>query len=271
MAFETRDRFAARVEAQVRVAGAKDEKLTVTSLSLEGAFVLRAPPCSVATALTLSFADQPAHVPPFGGTVVSQRFGAQPGNEVRFDTLVESQIALLTMRYCRPPSVSGGLTLGFLAKNAPHDRDEFAALHPYPFLVRGDVIRADVAVYAVRNPQVSPEKICPIHLGRDPSSDIFIDDAWVSRHHALFERLEGSVDYVIVDKGSRNGTRIDNVVCPPMSSTKVRFGARVSFGDLPLMFFSAAGLFATLVEAQLVDETKLKGSAEVERASADNT
>ncbi|MEX0666070.1 MAG: FHA domain-containing protein [Acidimicrobiia bacterium] len=44
-------------------------------------------------------------------------------------------------------------------------------------------------------------------LGRDPESDIFLDDVTVSRHHAVIEREEGH--YEVRDAGSLNGTYVD--------------------------------------------------------------
>jgi hypothetical protein len=44
-------------------------------------------------------------------------------------------------------------------------------------------------------------------LGRDPDSDIFLDDVTVSRHHAIIERTDGH--YEVRDAGSLNGTYVD--------------------------------------------------------------
>jgi pSer/pThr/pTyr-binding forkhead associated (FHA) protein len=44
-------------------------------------------------------------------------------------------------------------------------------------------------------------------IGRDPESDIFLDDVTVSRHHAVIERSDGH--YEVRDSGSLNGTYID--------------------------------------------------------------
>ncbi|HEY3375302.1 MAG TPA: FHA domain-containing protein [Candidatus Aquicultor sp.] len=47
-----------------------------------------------------------------------------------------------------------------------------------------------------------------ITLGRDPSSDIFLDDVTVSRHHARIIVSDDSVS--IVDVGSLNGTYVNH-------------------------------------------------------------
>lgn len=47
-----------------------------------------------------------------------------------------------------------------------------------------------------------------ITLGRDPNSDIFLDDVTVSRHHAKIIVSDDSVS--ILDVGSLNGTYVNN-------------------------------------------------------------
>jgi pSer/pThr/pTyr-binding forkhead associated (FHA) protein len=70
-----------------------------------------------------------------------------------------------------------------------------------------------------------------IILGRDPSSDVVVDDVEVSRRHA---RLIGQADgFAIEDLGSTNGTfvngqRIRSVV-PLRAGAKIRLGELVSF------------------------------------------
>jgi len=45
-------------------------------------------------------------------------------------------------------------------------------------------------------------------IGRDPESDIFLDNAGVSRNHARFELTPGG--YVVEDLGSANGTYLND-------------------------------------------------------------
>lgn len=45
-------------------------------------------------------------------------------------------------------------------------------------------------------------------LGRDPGSDIFLDDVTVSRHHAVVDRVGD--DFEVRDVGSLNGTYVDH-------------------------------------------------------------
>ena len=51
-------------------------------------------------------------------------------------------------------------------------------------------------------------------IGRHPDNDVMIDDISVSRHHAVIEvvsskYLDGALEFFIVDKGSKNGTFIN--------------------------------------------------------------
>jgi pSer/pThr/pTyr-binding forkhead associated (FHA) protein len=47
-----------------------------------------------------------------------------------------------------------------------------------------------------------------VTIGRDPGSDIFLDNTGISRHHAVIERTAGG--YVIEDLGSANGTFLND-------------------------------------------------------------
>jgi pSer/pThr/pTyr-binding forkhead associated (FHA) protein len=65
-----------------------------------------------------------------------------------------------------------------------------------------------------------------VRVGRNPDSDIFLDDVTVSRKHAEFHRHENHFE--LHDKGSLNGTyvngdRIDSVTLNP--NDEVQIGA----------------------------------------------
>jgi len=52
-------------------------------------------------------------------------------------------------------------------------------------------------------------------IGRHPDNDVMIDDISVSGHHAEIEvvaskYLEGTLEFFIIDKGSKNGTFIND-------------------------------------------------------------
>src|SRR5438105_13988799 len=72
-----------------------------------------------------------------------------------------------------------------------------------------------------------------VTCGRNPSSDIFLDDVTVSRRHAEIRRKDSSFN--LEDVGSLNGTffnrrRVDS---PPLSS-----GAALQIGQFKLVFFT---------------------------------
>ena len=70
-------------------------------------------------------------------------------------------------------------------------------------------------------------------IGRDPTSDLFLDDVTVSRRHAEIRRIGPA--YVVVDLGSFNGTylngqRIDEVMLEDLDELQV--------GRFKLAFFA---------------------------------
>lgn len=69
-----------------------------------------------------------------------------------------------------------------------------------------------------------------VSIGRDPNSDIFIDDRDVSRRHATIEYLGN--DYVLVDQQSTNGTQLNDWrVSRP---EKLRPGDKIVIADVIL-------------------------------------
>jgi len=67
-----------------------------------------------------------------------------------------------------------------------------------------------------------------IGIGRDPESDIFLDEETVSRKHARIEK--GSGQTVVIDLGSTNGTYINDERVMPFTSTPLKEGDRLKFG-----------------------------------------
>jgi len=68
-------------------------------------------------------------------------------------------------------------------------------------------------------------------LGRDPHSDIFLNDVTVSRTHAIVSRSEGVI--TIQDSGSLNGTYI-NGSC--VDKTTLASGDTVQLGTFQMVF-----------------------------------
>jgi pSer/pThr/pTyr-binding forkhead associated (FHA) protein len=73
-------------------------------------------------------------------------------------------------------------------------------------------------------------------LGRDPRSDVFLDDISVSRHHAEIRRVGTS--YALADAGSMNGTyldgeRVDEAVLEDLDEIQIGRFRLVFFGPRP--------------------------------------
>lgn len=72
-----------------------------------------------------------------------------------------------------------------------------------------------------------------IAIGRDPSSDIFLDDVTVSRKHAEILR-EGSGDFRVKDLGSLNGSYLN---AHPVTESKLSVGDEIQIGKFRLTYF----------------------------------
>lgn len=71
-----------------------------------------------------------------------------------------------------------------------------------------------------------------ITAGRDPASDIFLDDVTVSRRHVEIHRSGNR--YVARDLGSLNGTYINS---KPIDEAELRDGDELRIGMFKLVFF----------------------------------
>ncbi len=71
-------------------------------------------------------------------------------------------------------------------------------------------------------------------VGRDPGSDVFLDDITVSRKHASFERRGEA--FFVRDHGSLNGTYVNG---EQVEETKLASHDEVQIGMFKLVFFSA--------------------------------
>ena len=68
--------------------------------------------------------------------------------------------------------------------------------------------------------------------GRQPSSDIFLDDVTVSRKHAVFSR--GEDGFTVRDVGSLNGTYVNG---ERIDAVLLRTGDEVQIGKFRLVFY----------------------------------
>jgi pSer/pThr/pTyr-binding forkhead associated (FHA) protein len=69
-------------------------------------------------------------------------------------------------------------------------------------------------------------------VGRNPESDVFLDDVTVSRRHAEFRRHDGG--FYVHDVGSLNGTYVNG---ERVDVTKLASGDEVQIGKFKLVFF----------------------------------
>jgi pSer/pThr/pTyr-binding forkhead associated (FHA) protein len=69
-------------------------------------------------------------------------------------------------------------------------------------------------------------------VGRNPESDVFLDDVTVSRRHAELRRRDGA--FSIHDVGSLNGTYVNG---ERVDATQLASGDEVQIGKFKLVFF----------------------------------
>jgi pSer/pThr/pTyr-binding forkhead associated (FHA) protein len=69
-------------------------------------------------------------------------------------------------------------------------------------------------------------------IGRDPESDIFLNDMTVSRMHAVIEQIGTTVK--VTDAGSLNGTYVNGVL---VDSAELEHGDAVQIGTFQMAFF----------------------------------
>lgn len=70
--------------------------------------------------------------------------------------------------------------------------------------------------------------------GRNPDSDVFLDDVTVSRKHVEIERRAG--EFFVRDLGSLNGTYVN---AERVEETKLATGDEIQIGLFKLAFFAA--------------------------------
>jgi|SRR5665647_1435127 len=76
-------------------------------------------------------------------------------------------------------------------------------------------------------------------IGRDPASDIFLNDITVSRAHAALEI--GPNEVSVVDEGSLNGVYVNGVSC---DRAILRNGDELQIGRFQMVFLSGGGEYA---------------------------
>ncbi|GAI51005.1 unnamed protein product [marine sediment metagenome] len=69
-------------------------------------------------------------------------------------------------------------------------------------------------------------------IGRNPESDIFLDDITVSRKHAVLEKIDK--DFRIKDTGSLNGSYVNGQI---VENSILKDGDRIQIGKYIFLFF----------------------------------
>ena len=118
----------------------------------------------------------------------------------------------------------------------PIEVEEEAATEDFPF--PHDHLEPGQALLLVkRGPNAGSTFLLEKDLatcGRDPSSDVFLDDVTVSRKHAEFHRRDDG--FFVKDVGSLNGTYVNG---DSVEETKLATGDEVQVGRFKLQFFAA--------------------------------
>ena len=70
-------------------------------------------------------------------------------------------------------------------------------------------------------------------IGRDPKSEIFLDDVTVSRKHAIIER-NAQGDFTVIDQGSLNGSYVN---AHQIQESSLAVGDEIQIGKYRLTYF----------------------------------
>jgi pSer/pThr/pTyr-binding forkhead associated (FHA) protein len=84
------------------------------------------------------------------------------------------------------------------------------------------------------------ERKIEVVVGRDPKSQIAINDGTLSASHLVLAVVSGK--WTVKDLGSRNGTKLDGLALTPKLPLPIESGARIQAGDVMLTFYSPEGM-----------------------------
>lgn len=104
-----------------------------------------------------------------------------------------------------------------------------------------DFEASDVPVLVVQKGTATGERFylesAEILVGRDPESDIFLNDVTVSRHHAVIHRSPDGV--TVTDADSLNGTYVNGVL---VDKATLRSGDALQVGRFRMVFLQGGGI-----------------------------
>lgn len=127
---------------------------------------------------------------------------------------------------------SCGRTLAEITASFPAVGDSVETLEPL-------VATAEPLLVVRKGPEVGERFYvdrATLTMGRDPGSDIFLNDITVSRHHATLERLGDAV--TVSDAGSLNGTYVNGV---SVDRAVLKDGDAVQIGRFQMVFLAGGG------------------------------
>lgn len=124
-------------------------------------------------------------------------------------------------------------------KVEPHLEEIFAALSPEERTIVGALPKDSAMFIVIAGPERGARFLLDsddLIIGRDAKSDIYLDDATVSRKHARIQRgLDG---YELSDLGSLNGTYVNS---RSITSIRLLVGDEVHIGKFRLTYFTGKG------------------------------
>lgn len=93
----------------------------------------------------------------------------------------------------------------------------------------------DALVFEIRKGQRNA-LLTGLTIGRADTNDVCVPDSSVSRLHAIIARAPNRDDWLLTDKGSRNGTWINALKLKPEEPAVLTAGALVQLGSVRLIF-----------------------------------
>jgi pSer/pThr/pTyr-binding forkhead associated (FHA) protein len=85
-----------------------------------------------------------------------------------------------------------------------------------------------------------------ITVGRTENNDIIVDENSISRFHAYFQQDARTLDWMLVDAESKNGTWVGALKLVPKQGALVTDQTRVRFGEIEMVFLTPASFFSYL-------------------------
>ena len=103
-----------------------------------------------------------------------------------------------------------------------------------------DFVASEVPVLVVQKGTAIGERFyldgAEFSMGRDPKSDIFLNDVTVSRRHAVVHRTPDGV--TVTDAGSLNGTYVNGIL---VDKATLRSGDALQVGRFRMVFLQGGG------------------------------